>query len=136
MRVAQLVRQGNEPSCFQIKEMEKPSPKAGEVLIKVKAFGLNYADVMARKGLYREAPPLPSVLGYDVVGIIDSVGEGVDATKIGKSVVAVTEFGGYAEFAVANQLATAEVPADMPLASAAAIATQYATAHYAVFSLG
>jgi synaptic vesicle membrane protein VAT-1 len=133
MKVAQLVKTGDSPSCFEIKELEKPKPKAGEVLIKVKVFGLNYADVMARRGVYRDAPPLPSVLGYDVVGVVDSVGTNVDATWVGKKVVAITHFGGYAEYAIANELAIAEIP-EMPLASAAALATQYATAHYAVFT--
>jgi len=135
MRAVQLVKYGNSPSCFEIAEKEKPVAKPGEVVIKVKAFGLNYADVMARQGLYREAPPLPSVLGYDVVGVIESVGTGVSSDWIGKKVVAVTEFGGYAEYAVSNMYTIAEVPTDMPLASAAALATQYATAYYASFKL-
>jgi NADPH:quinone reductase-like Zn-dependent oxidoreductase len=135
MRAAQLVKHGNSPSCFAIIETEKPTPKPGEVLIKVKAFGLNYADVMARQGLYQDAPPLPSVLGYDVVGVVESTGANVSTDWIGKHVVAVTEFGGYAEYAVANEFAIAEVPADMPLASAAALATQYATAYYAAYVL-
>ncbi len=136
MKVAQLVKHGNDPSCFRITEIDKPIPKRGEVLIKVQAFGLNYADVMARLGIYREAPPLPSVLGYDVVGIVESVGDGVDASTIGKQVVAVTEFGGYAEYAIGRELAIAELPFEMPLASAAALATQYATAYYAAYQLG
>ena len=136
MKIAQLVKHGNDPSCFQIKEVDKPVPKKGEVLIKVQAFGLNYADVMARLGLYREAPPLPSVLGYDVVGIVEAVGEGSDATLVGKQVVAVTEFGGYAEYATAREEAVAAVPPDMPLPSAAALATQYSTAYYTVYLLG
>lgn len=135
MQVVQLVKYGNSPSCFEIGETEKPSPKAGEVLIRVKAFGLNYADVMARQGLYRDAPPLPAVLGYDVVGLVESVGTGVAPEWIGKRVVAVTEFGGYAQFAVASVFALVEVPLEMPLASAAALATQYATAYYAAFKL-
>jgi NADPH:quinone reductase-like Zn-dependent oxidoreductase len=135
MRVAQLIKHGNSSSCFEIAEREKPNPKQGEVLIKVKAFGLNYADVMARQGLYREAPPLPSILGYDVVGVIERVGTNVSTHWIGKQVVAVTEFGGYAEYAIANEFAFAEVPTEMPLPSAAALATQYATAYYAAFKL-
>src|SRR6478736_5027555 len=133
MKAVHLVKTGDDPSCFEIREIEKPKPQAGEVSIKVKAFGLNYADVMARHGLYREAPPLPSVLGYDVVGTVDAVGAGVDPGKIGKHVVAVTKFGGYAEYAITSELAMAEVPPEMPLASAAALATQYASAHYSAF---
>ena len=136
MKVAQLVKRGNDPSCFKIAEVNKPTPKADQVLIKVEGFGLNYADVMARLGQYREAPPLPAVLGYDVVGVVEAVGQGGDSNIIGKRVVAVTEFGGYAEYAIAHEGAAAEIPNDMPLASAAALATQYATAYYAAFQLG
>ncbi len=136
MKVVQLVKHGNDPSSFQITEVNKQVPKAGQVLIKVEGFGLNYADVMARLGLYRDAPPLPAVLGYDVVGIIESGGEGVDVTRIGKRVVAVTEFGGYAEYAIAHEEAAVEIPVDIPLPSAAALATQYATAYYAAYILG
>ena len=136
MKVAQLVKHGNDPSCFKIEEVSKPNPKAGEVLIKVEGFGLNYADVMARLGQYRDAPPLPAVLGYDVVGIVEAIGPGGDSNKIGKRVVAVTEFGGYSEYAIAHGAAAAEIPNDMPLAAAAALATQYATAYYAAFQLG
>lgn len=136
MRVVQLVKHGNDSSCFKIAEVNKPVPKAGEILIKVEAFGLNYADVMARLGLYRDAPPMPAVLGYDVVGTVDAVGEGGDSSIVGKRVVAVTEFGGYAEYAIGHEGAATAIPDDMPLASAAALATQYATAYYAAFQLG
>ena len=136
MKVVQLIKHGNDPSCFHIADASKPTPKAGQVLIKVEGFGLNYADVMARLGQYKDAPPLPAVLGYDVVGTIESVGEGVDNSRIGKRVVAVTEFGGYAEYAIAYEGAAAEVPNDMLLASATALATQYSTAYYAAFQLG
>ena len=136
MKVAQLVKHGNDASCFLITDVDKPTPKAGEVLIKVEGFGLNYADVMARLGLYKDAPPLPAVLGYDVVGSVDAVGEGGQASKLGKRVVAVTEFGGYAEYAIAREEAAAEIPDDMPLEAAAALATQYATAYYSAYQLG
>jgi NADPH2:quinone reductase len=136
MKVVQLIKHGNDSSSFKIAEVNKPVPKAGEVLIKVEGFGLNYADVMARLGLYRDAPPLPAVLGYDVVGFIEEVGQGGDGSNIGKRVVAVTEFGGYAEYAIAHEGAAAEIPVDMPLHSATALATQYSTAYYAVYQLG
>ena len=136
MKVVKLVKYGQDPFCFQITEMEKPIPQTGEVLIKVEGFGLNYADVMARLGQYRDAPPLPAVLGYDVVGIIENVGPGIDTAKISQRVVAITKFGGYAEYAVAREEAVIEVTEDIPLASAAALATQYATAYYAAFRLG
>src|SRR5205085_8338529 len=118
MKAVQLVKHGNTPDCFRIVEVEKPVPKKGEVLIKVQAFGLNYADVMARLGIYRDAPPLPCVLGYDVVGIVEAVGEGCDPAKVGKRVTAVTEFGGYAEYATTREEAAAVLSLEIPAAAA------------------
>jgi NADPH:quinone reductase-like Zn-dependent oxidoreductase len=136
MKAVQLVKHGNTPDCFRIIEKDKPVPKRGEVLIKVEAFGLNYADVMARLGIYRDAPPLPSVLGYDVVGVVEGVGDGCDPAKVGKRVVAVTEFGGYAEYVATPEPAVAVLPFEMSAPAATALATQYATAWYSAYQLG
>lgn len=105
------------------------------MLIKVDAFGLNYADVMARKGMYRDAPPLPSVLGYDVVGTVVALGTGVSQHLLNKQVAAVTEFGGYAEYAVTRADAVVELPFDMPPHAAVALTTQYATSYYSAYQL-
>lgn len=101
------------------------------MLIKVAAFGLNFADVMARRGMYKEAPPLPAILGYDVAGIIEAIGENVDTIKIGDRVTAMTRFGGYAEYAVTNASAVGVIPDNIDNAAATALATQYCTAYCA-----
>ena len=90
MKAIALIKTGDAVSAFEVREIAKPQPQKGEVLIKVAAFGLNFADVMARRGLYREAPPLPAILGYDVAGIIEAIGENVDTLKIGERVTAMT----------------------------------------------
>lgn len=108
-----------------------PLPAQGEVLIRCEGFGLNYADVMAVKGLYREAPPVPSVLGYEVVGRVEAVGDGAPPELVGKRVVGMTRFGGYAQYAVTDHRAVAIVPDTLPLGVAAALATQGCTAWYA-----
>ncbi len=131
MKAIALVKIGNASGAFKVIEIEKPQPKKGEVLIKVAAFGLNFADVMARRGMYKEAPPLPAVLGYDVAGIVEAVGENVTAIKIGDRVTAMTRFGGYAEYAVTNASAAAVIPASIDNATATALTTQYCTAYYA-----
>lgn len=131
MQAAVLIKHGNPDKAFELREINKPEPKEGEVRIKVDAFGLNYADVMARKGLYQDAPALPSVLGYDVVGHVDKLGPGCDQSLLGKRVVALTRFGGYAEYAVANQLVCHPINNEIDNASATALATQYSTAYYA-----
>jgi NADPH2:quinone reductase len=69
MKAVVLESFGDSKKTFKIKEVPKPKDlTSDEVLIKVEAFGLNFADVMARRGMYNDAPPLPAILGYDVVG--------------------------------------------------------------------
>jgi len=130
MKAAVLVKNGNASTAFEIREVPKPEPGEGEVLIKVAAFGLNFADVMARIGMYKEAPPLPAILGYDVAGYIETVGTNVSTLKPGDRVVAMTRFGGYAEYAVTKASAVAVIPADINMPAATALATQYCTAYY------
>jgi NADPH:quinone reductase-like Zn-dependent oxidoreductase len=131
MKAIALIKIGNSAAAFEVKEIAKPQPQKGEVLIKVAAFGLNFADVMARRGMYKEAPPLPAILGYDVAGIIEAIGENVDSLKIGDRVTAMTRFGGYAEYAVTNASAVAVIPDNIDNAAATALTTQYCTAYYA-----
>ncbi len=131
MKAAFIVKHGTAEKAFEIRETEKPSVSEGEVGIKVEVFGLNYADVMARLGLYPDAPPLPSLVGYEVVGKITELGAGVDHLALGDRVVAMTRFGGYAEFAITDARAAAKIPEDMDAGEAAALATQYGTAYFA-----
>ncbi len=130
MRVIQLVRTGAAAQAFAEREVADPHPQAGEVRIAVEAFGLNYADVSARHGLYQDAPPLPSVLGYEVVGRIDEVGSGVENLRAGARVCALTRFGGYATRAVTAARAVVEILEDMDFGVAAALPTQGCTAYF------
>src|SRR5256885_12440237 len=82
---------------MKVEQHPDPHAKTGQVLVRVKAAGLNFADIMARQGLYPDGPPKPCVMGYEVAGIVESVGDGVDRTLIGKAVIAMTRFGGQAE---------------------------------------
>jgi len=131
MKAIALIKTGNAATAFEVREIAKPQPQKGEVLIKVDTFGLNFADVMARKGMYKDAPPLPAILGYDVAGIVDAIGENVSTLKIGDRVTAMTRFGGYAEYAVTNASAVAVIPDNIDNATATALTTQYCTAYYA-----
>lgn len=130
MRAWVLTAHGAPQRALSIRDLPDPSPRAGQVRIRVEGFGLNYADVMAVKGLYRDAPAPPCVLGYEVVGRVEALGEGVPGDLLGKRVVAMTRFGGYAELAVTDHRALSVIDEDMPLGEAAALATQGATAWY------
>lgn len=120
---------GDAEKAFTLKNIELPELKAGELLIEVEAFGLNYADVMARRKLYREAPPLPCVLGYEAVGKIIRAGDPDKTNLIGKRVIAFTRFGGYARHVCTSEHAVAEI-GELGADKALAIATQYVTAFY------
>ncbi|MCI5055782.1 MAG: zinc-binding dehydrogenase [Flavobacteriales bacterium] len=134
MRAAVLEKYGPVEKAFKIREWPKPKIDPDEVLIKVEAFGLNFADTMAVKGLYKDAPDAPGIIGYEVVGIVEEIGEKVENVKPGARVVALTRFGGYAEYAKTHYTAVAEI-GDMESGVAAAIATQYCTAWYAACEL-
>lgn len=125
-----LTQVGSAKEAFQRKEITISEPTQEEVLIEVEAFGLNYADVMARLGLYREAPPLPCVLGYEIVGKIIQVGQSVSTDCLGKRVLAFTRFGAYARHAITTANAIIEIPADMDASHALPFATQGVTAYY------
>ena len=124
-----LVDIGAATKAFALAPIELSTLKADEVLIESEAFGLNYADVMARLGLYREAPPRPCVLGYELVGRVTEVGAAVDAQLIGQRVLAFTRFGAYARHAKTTANAIVSI-GDMPAHEALPFATQGVTAHY------
>lgn len=130
MKAAVLVRTGDPRKAFEIQERPLPELHDHFVMIEVEAFGLNYADVMARKGQYRDAPPMPSVIGYDVCGHVTAVGANVTNVKTGDRVTALTRFGGYAQFAVTDARAVVKIPDDTDACTALALATQGATAWY------
>ncbi len=130
MKAIVLIKKGIPSIAFELREVPKPKPSASQVLIQVEAFGLNFADVMARRGLYEDAPKMPGILGYDVVGTIAELGENVSNLKIGQRVLALTRFGGYAEFVTTESQAVVPISQDMPVGIAVALATQYITAYF------
>ena len=131
MKAYSLVKNGAASHAFKLIETETPTPKAGEVLVKSEGFGLNFADVMARLGIYKDCPPLPTVVGYENVGHVVSVGAGVTSVKAGDRVLAFTRFGGYADHVVSLEMAVAKIPERWSMAESTALATQYITAYYA-----
>jgi NADPH:quinone reductase len=111
-----------------LEEIEKPTPTADEVLIKVAAAGINYADTMMRSGNYLTKPDLPFTLGYEAAGTIESLGENVTHLKVGQRVLATTSSGGYAEFATAKAVATMPIPDELGFGESTALLVQGLTA--------
>ena len=136
MEVLELEKYGSPGTAFARKTRPDPEPGPGQVRIAVEASGINFADVLARRGAYPEAPKPPCVLGYEVVGRIDAVGPGVPGDRgsaglvPGRRVVAFTRFGGYASRALAACAGVVPIPEDLDAGSAAALATQGVTAYF------
>lgn len=130
MQAIELSKYGPAREAFRTVERPTPEAGAGQVRITVDAFGLNYADVSARLGTYQDAPPIPCVIGYEVVGRIDALGAGVDGVRVGQRVAALTRFGGYATAAVTDARAVVPIAEDMDAGVAVALPTQGGTAYY------
>lgn len=131
MEAIYIVKNGKPENAFQRRELKLSEPEAGEVTVKVDAFGLNFADVVARLGMYKECPPLPTVVGYEVVGRVAKIGDKVANVMVGDRVVAFTIFGGYATHVNTDARAVVKIDEDYDIGKALALAVQFCTAYYA-----
>lgn len=121
---------------LKVDEAPDPKPRKGEVLIRVKAAGLNFADILARQGLYPDAPKKPCVMGYEVAGVVEAVGAGGDEEQIGKAVVALTRFRGQSELVTVKATQVFEKPESLTFEQAAAIPVNYLTAYALIAVMG
>jgi NADPH:quinone reductase-like Zn-dependent oxidoreductase len=135
MRAVVITKHGG-PEALQVQERPDPSLKAGEVRIAVAASGINFADVMARMGLYRDAPPTPCVVGYEVAGTVLEVCDGVEGIAPGQRVLAGTQFGGYASQVVVPAADVVALPDSLSFEQGAAIPVNYATAWAGLIGYG
>jgi synaptic vesicle membrane protein VAT-1 len=117
---------------LEVRAAPDPMPAAGEVRVRVRAAGLNFSDILARTGLYPAAPKPPCVMGYEVSGIVDQLGEGVQGFAAGDRVVALTPFGGHADVVCVPGARVLKLPDDVALETAAALPLNYLTAHYMI----
>lgn len=124
------------PEVLQVQERPDPPVRAGEVRIAVKAAGVNFADTMARVGLYPDAPKPPCVMGYEVAGEVESVGDGVSDFKVGDRVMAGTRFGGQAELVSVPADQALPLPERLSFEQAAAFPVNYGTAYAALVLVG
>lgn len=113
---------------LSLDEVEKPAPKPDEVLIKVAAAGINYADTMMRSGNYLTQPELPLTLGYEAAGTIEEVGAEVANFAPGQRVLATVSSGGYAEYATARAALTMPIPDELGFGESTALLVQGLTA--------
>jgi NADPH:quinone reductase-like Zn-dependent oxidoreductase len=135
MRQVWITKAG-APEVLQLKEAPDPTPAAGQIRIRVEATGVNFADIMGRLGIYPDLPPMPVVVGYEVGGRVDAVGNGVDSSWVGKDVFAMTRFGGYSDVVCVPELQVFERPADMSAEQGAAIPVNYFTAWQLIVVMG
>lgn len=118
--------------ALQWKELPTPQPKAGEVLIEIKAASLNFPDLLIVQNKYQMKPPLPFVPGSEYAGNIVAVGEGVTHLKVGQSVACLSGTGGFATHVVAEAARCVPLPPEFPHLDAAAFIMTYATSHHAL----
>src|SRR3954453_18438176 len=135
MRAVVITKHG-PPEVLRVEERPDPAIGAGEVRIAVKAAGINFADLMARAGVYPDAPPPPSVVGYEVGGEVESVGDGVEDFSVGDRVMAGTRFGGYAELGGVPADQVIALPDSFSFEQGAAFPVNYATAWAALVIMG
>lgn len=121
---------------LQIQDSKDPEPSPEEVRIDVKAIGINFADILARKGLYPDAPKAPCVVGYEVSGIIEATGQNVASSLVGKSVLALTRFNGYSDRVCVPEKNVFTIPASLDFEKAAAIPVNYLTAYQLICVMG
>jgi len=134
MRQAVIPRYG-APDVFEMREAPDPVPGDGDVRIRVRAAGINFADLLTRIGLYPDAPKPPVVVGYEVAGVVDAVGPGVNNPHEGDRVVALTRFGGYADCVVVPAAHAYRFPDRLSDAEAAAVPVAYLTAAISLYKM-
>lgn len=132
MRSVWLTRYGG-PEVLEVRTTADPVPGPGQVRVRVRAAGLNFAEVMARMGLYPDAPRPPSVVGYEVSGEVDALGPGVAGPPAGTRVVALTRFGGHAELVCVSERSVFPMPEGMDYEAGAALPVNYLTAYHMLF---
>src|SRR6187402_2067015 len=124
-----IVNHYGGPDGLRVVEEEFPEPKDGEVRVRVQAAGVSLPDVMAREGVHPETPPLPFTPGWDLIGVVDQLGDGVSGIEAGQIVAALPISGAYAEFVCLPQSELVPVPSGLDAAEAVSLGLNYITAY-------
>lgn len=133
---AVLLRKPGPPESLQVETLPDPAPGPGEVLIQVRAAGVNFADVLARQGLYPDAPKTPYIPGFESAGDVAALGAGVVDFRVGQRVLAYHTSGGYAEKVAVSAERVVALPASIPYQTAVVIPLNYGTAYVALYRTG
>ncbi len=133
---AMLVERTGTPDVMQLRDVPRPAPRAGQVLLRVEAVGVNFADVLNVAGQYLTAPKLPHIPGMELAGTVEALGEGVSGVQVGQRVAALGGTGGLAEYAAVPAAGLVPVPDSFTPAQAAAFPVSYMTAYHALKTLG
>jgi NADPH:quinone reductase-like Zn-dependent oxidoreductase len=133
---ALVITEHGGPEVLRVEEHPDPQPGPGEVRVAVKAAGINFADLLARMGLYQDAPKAPCVVGYEFAGDVESVGEGVTGVAAGDRVMGGSRFGGYSELVVTGADNLVALPDDWSYEEGAALPVGYATAYAGLIRYG
>ncbi|KAF6724988.1 Synaptic vesicle membrane protein VAT-1-like [Oryzias melastigma] len=126
---------GYDKIKLQEKTLKSPQLKPGEVLVRVKACGLNFAELLGKQGLYELLPSPPVVLGMEGAGVVEAVGEDVKDRKVGDRVIAMNRSGMWQEWVVVPAQRTIPMPEEMSFEEAAALPINYMTAYMMLFEM-
>jgi len=129
---AVLCKAYGPPESLVIEDIEPLKPGKGQVVISVKACGVNFPDALIIQGKYQSRPPFPFTPGSEVAGIVKLIGEGVEQVKTGDRVIAFTNLGGYAEEVIADAARLTPMPREMDFTTASAIVMTYGTSYHAL----
>ena len=133
---ALVITEHGPPEVLKVQERPDPVPRGDEVRVRVKAIGINFAELMARMGVYPDAPKPPCVVGYEFAGDVESVGDGVESVKPGDRVLGGSHFGAYAELVVVPADNLVPLPEDWSYEEGAAFPVNYATAYAGLIRYG
>lgn len=134
MRAIWITKHGST-SVLEVRQTPDPEPGPGQVRVRARACGLNFAEIMARQGLYPDAPKPPTVVGYEVAGEVDALGAGVEDVAVGDRVAALCRFGGHADTVCVDAGQAFAMPDAMSFEEGAALPVVYLTAYHMLFEV-
>jgi NADPH2:quinone reductase len=129
---AVLCKAFGPPESLVIEDVEPLKPGKGQMVINVKACGVNFPDTLIIQGKYQSKPPFPFIPGSEIAGVVKELGEGVDTFKVGSRVIAYVGMGGFAEEVIAHALSIIPMPRNMEFTTASAFVLTYGTSHHAL----